>query len=95
MRLTVAKETVLEEWCLVMYRWGSLVWLGIFKCMAATALEDRERRNTESIVLTSEVAEDLKKKGEANFRSKPMFGEQAEEKDFPRCHDCLSTWWSV
>lgn len=92
MRLTVAEETVLEEWCLVMYRWGSPVWLGIFKCMAAAALEDRERRNTESIVLTSEVAEELKKKGKAKFRTKTMFREQAEEKDFPQCHDCISTW---
>jgi hypothetical protein len=48
MVLTIAEEAALEEWCLVMYRWGSPVRLDILRCMAAAILEDRERRNIES-----------------------------------------------
>ena len=48
MVLTIAEEAALEEWCLVMYRWGSPVWLDILRCMAAAILEDHERRNLES-----------------------------------------------
>ena len=48
MVLTIAEEAALEEWCLVMYRWGSPVRLDILRCMAAVILEDRERRSIES-----------------------------------------------
>ena len=48
MVLTIAEEAALEEWCLVIYRWGSPVRLDILRCIAATMLEDRERRNIES-----------------------------------------------
>ena len=48
MRLTIAEEAALEEWCLVMYRLRSPVRLDILRCMAAAILEDREQRNTES-----------------------------------------------
>ena len=48
MRLTIAEEAALEEWCLAMYRWGSPVRLDILRCMVAAILEDRERRNIES-----------------------------------------------
>ena len=48
MVLTIAEETALEEWFLVMYRWGSPIRLGMLKCMAAAILEDREWRNIKS-----------------------------------------------
>ena len=48
MALTIAEEAALEEWCLVMYRWGSPVRLDIFGGMAVAILDDRERRNIES-----------------------------------------------
>ena len=48
MVLTIAEETALEEWFLVMYRWGSPIRLDMLKCMAAAILEDRERRNIKS-----------------------------------------------
>ena len=48
MVLTIAEEAALDEWCLVMYRWGSPVRLDIFKGMAAAILEDREWQNIES-----------------------------------------------
>ena len=32
MRLTIAEEAALEEWCLAMYRWGSPVRLDILRC---------------------------------------------------------------
>ena len=47
MVLTIA-EAALEEWCLVMYRWGSPIRLDMLKCIAAAILEDRERRNIKS-----------------------------------------------
>ena len=46
--LTIAEEAALEEWCLVMYRWGYPVWLDFLRCMAAAVLEDRKQRNLES-----------------------------------------------
>ena len=48
MVLTIAEEAALEEWCLVMYRWGSPVRLNIFRSMAVAILKDREWRNIES-----------------------------------------------
>ena len=48
MVLRVAEEAVLDEWCLVMYRWGFPVRIDILRCMATAILEDRERRNIES-----------------------------------------------
>ena len=48
MVLTIAEEAALEEWCLVMYIWGSPIRLDMLKCMAAAILEDCERRNIES-----------------------------------------------
>ena len=48
MVLTIAEEAALEEWCLVMYRWGSPIRVDMLKCMAAAILEDRERRNIKS-----------------------------------------------
>ena len=47
--LTIAEEAALEEWCLVMYRRGSPVRLDIFRSIAAAILEDRERRNIETL----------------------------------------------
>ena len=48
MALTIAEETALEEWCLVMYRWGFPIRLDMLKFMAVAVLEDRKRRNIES-----------------------------------------------
>ena len=48
MVLTIAEEAALEEWFLVMYRWGSSIRLGMLKCMAVAILEDREWRNIKS-----------------------------------------------
>ena len=48
MVLTIAEEAALEEWCLVMHRWGSPVRLDVFRSMAVAILEDCERRNIES-----------------------------------------------
>ena len=48
MVLKIAEEAALEEWCLVVYRWGSPIQLDMLKYMAAAILEGRERRNIES-----------------------------------------------
>ena len=48
MVLTIAEEAALEEWCLVMYRWGSPIRLDMLNRTAAAILKGRERRNIES-----------------------------------------------
>ena len=48
MVLRIAEGAALEEWFLVMYRWGFPVQIDILRCMATAILEDRERQNIES-----------------------------------------------
>ena len=48
MVLTIAEETASEEWCLVMYRLGSPVWLDILGRMTVAMLENRERRTSKT-----------------------------------------------